>query len=246
MKLQQVTGLAPDVTVFVGVSKELAVQPKDWTQTVGVTMPIPIWDQNRGGILSAEAALIRATEEPHRVELNLTNGLANAYNNYTNNLAALEYYRRYILPDLVRTYQAIYQRRGIDQGVVFSDIVQAQQTLVTNVGTYLTILGQLWTSVTGVADYLQTDNLFQVGQPMALPALPDFEHIPGWPCCHPCAAPGTAGGVPCTNGAAVPGTAAAPTVKNASSSWTTSAVRPAPPVRMTLDVVTTDAAPSGQ
>jgi cobalt-zinc-cadmium efflux system outer membrane protein len=149
-------------------------------------MPIPIWDQNKGNILSAESALVRASEEPHRVELTLTNSLANAYNNYKNNLDALEYYRKYILPDQVRTYQGTYFNYNLQGGAVFGDVVAAQQTLVSSISTYLTILGQLWTSVVGVADFLQTDDLFQVADPKQVPPLPDLEHFGPWPCCHPC------------------------------------------------------------
>ena len=67
---------------------------------------MPVWDRNKGAITAAEAALIRASEGPHRVEMNLTNTLATAYSGYKNNLEALEYYRRYILPDQVRTIAA--------------------------------------------------------------------------------------------------------------------------------------------
>ena len=256
LKLQQVTPIG-DVNLSLGLSKELVAAPKLWTQTVGVSVPIPIWDQNRGAILAAEAALIRAAEEPHRVEVTLTNGLANVYNNYTSNLAALEYYRRYILPDLVRTYRALYLRRGTDPGVQFADIVAAQQTLVTNVATYLNILGQLWTSVTGVADYLETDNLFQVGQPMGLPALPDFENIPGWPCSHPCqgsttGAPTTPGSTGIVTPAAAGHTLPAPmptsaTTRNAvvPAVMTTPAPRPAPAAGIKLDVLmNADSSPS--
>ena len=34
-----------------------------------------------------------------------------------------------------------------------------------------------------VADLLQTDDLFQLGQPHELPELPDLDHLPGWMCC---------------------------------------------------------------
>ena len=211
LKLQQVTPDPGCGRQCGRLSRSSLRHPEQITQTVSVTVPIPIWDQNKGNILSAESALVRASEEPHRVELTLTNSLANAYNNYKNNLDALEYYRRYILPDLVRTYQSVYQRRGIDQGVVFGDIVTAQQTLVSSISTYLTILGQLWTSVVGVADFLQTDNLFQNGQPIGLPPLPDFDQIPGWPCCHPPCGTWDQGraappGAPVQNGAVNPGT----------------------------------------
>jgi outer membrane protein, heavy metal efflux system len=187
LKLQQVTPI-PDVDINVGVQKEIALPGYPTSPTVTITMPIPIWDQNKGNILSAESALVRATEEPHRVELNLTNNLANAYNNYMNNLKALEMYRKYILPDLVRTYQGTYVNYNnmVPNGAVFNDVFTAQQALVSGITTYLTTLGQLWSSVVGVADFLQTDDLFQVGEPKQLPPLPDLEHFGSWPCCHDC------------------------------------------------------------
>ncbi len=135
--------------------------------------------------MAAEGALIRASEEPHRVEMNLTNTLAAAYMNYKNNLEALEYYRRYILPDQVRAYRGAYDRRQIDPNASFGDVVSAQQTLAADVTTYLQTLGQVWTSVTSVADLIQTDDLFEYARPQAVPALPDLEQLPPLPCCHP-------------------------------------------------------------
>jgi cobalt-zinc-cadmium efflux system outer membrane protein len=195
LKLAQVTPI-PDVDFNVAFLKEFSLPPKQAVHTATIGFPLPIWDQNRGNIIAQEAAVVRATEEPHRVETNLTNMLATSYANYKNALEALEYYRRYILPDQVRYYRGVFDRRqvfGDVAGVAFGDLVQAQQTLATNVGTYLTILGQLWTSVVSVADLLQTDDLFQLAQPQEVPALPDLEHLTPWPCCHagaPCGSPG--------------------------------------------------------
>ena len=154
------------------------------TPTATVSVPLPIWDQNKGNIVAAEAALVRASEEPHRVEVNLTNNFAAAYTLYKNNVDALEYYRKFILPDQVRAYRGVFDRRRVDLSVAFGDLVQAQQTLAADVSTYLTILGQLWTSVVGVADFLQTDDLFQLAQPRELPELPTFDRPPLWPCPH--------------------------------------------------------------
>ncbi len=95
---------------------------------------------------------MRATEEPHRVETVLTSNLAAAYNNYTNNLVAPNT-TAVILPDQIRLPDHLLppQRRQ-PLGVASGDVVAAQQTLVTSMGAYLTILGQLWTSVS-VADF---------------------------------------------------------------------------------------------
>jgi cobalt-zinc-cadmium efflux system outer membrane protein len=81
LKLQQVTPI-PNVEVQLGVFKEFALPPQQWVGTGQLAVPIPVWDQNKGAIRAAEAALVRATEEPHRVETTLTNNLATAYNNY--------------------------------------------------------------------------------------------------------------------------------------------------------------------
>ncbi|QJX00160.1 TolC family protein [Frigoriglobus tundricola] len=185
LKTNQIAPLMPNLDVQVGMYKDRVLNPLGTYHTFAVSMPLPIWDQNRGNILAAEAALARAMEEPHRVEMALTNTLANNFTNYKTNLDAVEYYRRYILPDQVRAYRGVLQRRQIDQGAQFGDLVQAQQTLATSVTTYLGLLGTLWSSVVSVADLLQTDDLFQAATPMPLPTLPDLDSLVPLPCCHP-------------------------------------------------------------
>jgi cobalt-zinc-cadmium efflux system outer membrane protein len=86
----------------------------------------------------------------------------------------MESYRRSVLPDLVRYYRGVFDRRQIDPNSAFGDLVFAQQNLATNVTAYIGILGSLWSSVVTVADFLQTDNLFQTGEKRDLPQLPDF------------------------------------------------------------------------
>jgi cobalt-zinc-cadmium efflux system outer membrane protein len=184
LMLAQVTPAYPDVEFRVAVLKEFALPPMQVVPTAQVSVPLPLWDKNKGNIVAAEAARVRASEEPHRVEVTLTNNLATAYTGYKNNVDALEYYRKFILPDQVRAYRGVFERRRVDPGVAFGDLVQAQQTLASDVSTYLTILGQLWTSVVGVADLLQTDDLFQLAEPKELPELPDFERQLLWPCPH--------------------------------------------------------------
>jgi cobalt-zinc-cadmium efflux system outer membrane protein len=180
----------PDVDVNVGLLKEYALAPKQFVHTLTVGVPFPVWDRNQGNIMAAEAALVRATEEPHRVAENLTATLATAYTAYKQNLDALEYYRRMILPDQVTYYRGVLQRRQIDPGASFGDLVTAQQTLATNVTSYLGILGSLWSSVVSVADVLQTDDLFQLAKPQPVPPVPDLDGLSAWPCCHDCPATG--------------------------------------------------------
>jgi cobalt-zinc-cadmium efflux system outer membrane protein len=184
LKLAQVTPI-PDVDVHLTVTKESTLPPFTWVTGVQLAVPVPIWDQNKGPIMAAQAGLVRAMEEPHRVETNLTNSFAAAFTNYKNNIVAVEYYRRYILPDQVRYYRGVYARRNADPNSAFGDLVQAQQTLAADVTAYLGLLNQLWSSVVALADFLQTDDLFQQAQAKELPPLPDLSDLPPWPCPHP-------------------------------------------------------------
>jgi cobalt-zinc-cadmium efflux system outer membrane protein len=223
LKLAQITPY-PDVDFNISLLKEFAVAPKQMVHTVTVGFPLPVWDQNKGNIIASESALMRAGEEPHRVEESLTTNLATAYTGYKNNLDALEYYRKFILPDQVRFYRGVLERRQIDPNAAFADLVAAQQGLVADVTSYLTLLGSLWTSVVSVADLLQTDDLFQLGPPLPVPPLPDVETLFSWPCCHMCPAPGTGQKEAC--GCSSPPAAGAGQPKSSSENQTLPAPRP--------------------
>jgi len=234
LKLQQITPL-PDIDVNVALLNEYAIAPKQFVPTATIGLPLfPMWDQNKGNIMAAEAAHIRAMEEPHRVEMNLTNLLATAYANYKTNLDAVEYYRHHILPDQVRAYRGVLARRQVDQSVAFSDLFGAQQTLATSVSTYLGILGSLWTSVVSVADLLQTDDLFQLAEPRDLPRIPDLENLPTWPCCHPGVAignpvpPAAAPAIQPAPGALSMGIDASAATKNTMASFSPASTSPPP------------------
>ena len=204
LKLAQVTPIVPDLDVRATLEKDFALAPFGTYHALSVSLPIPLWDQNKGNIIAAQAALLRASEETHRVEVTLANNLATAYTNYKSNLVALEDYRRNILPDLVRYYRGIFARRQIDPNSAFGDLVDAQQILATNVTAYIAVLGNVWSSVVSVADFLQTDDLYQLAQPRELPELPDFGKLSLLTCGHAGVAEA------CLNRAGVDGHGAAP------------------------------------
>lgn len=183
LKLAQVQPI-PDFDVRMAMGKDYTVAPFGTYKTLALSMPIPVFNLNKGGIISAEAALIRASEESHRAEVNLTYSLGQAYTNYRNNLIALEDYRCQILPDMVRYYRGVYARRQVDPNSSFGDLVLAQQNLSANVIAYLGVLGSSWSSVVALADFLQTDDLFQMATQREFPELPDLSHLNPWPCGH--------------------------------------------------------------
>jgi cobalt-zinc-cadmium efflux system outer membrane protein len=184
LKLARVTPV-PDVDVQGSLFRENQILPMQNYYQLSVSIPLAIWDRNQGNIRAASAGLVRAAEVPHQVEVSLTAGLAAAYANYKTNLAAVEYYRSNILPNQVRYYRGVFERRKVDPAAAFGDLVQAQQVLVADVTSYLQVLGSLWTSVVNVANFLQTDDLYQLGKPLELPQLPDFDPMHPLPCPHP-------------------------------------------------------------
>src|SRR5260370_11532308 len=194
LRLAQVTPV-PDPSLHLAVEKDFSMPPFATTASVQLGGPIPIYDRNQGNIIQAQGALMRAIGEPHRVRDDLTSRLAAAFEQYENNRVLLEFYRKQIIPDQVRAYQGVYHRYQVQSKddpskVGFGDIVTAQQTLVGAIATYVTTLGQAWSSVVGVADLLQTNDLFQIGleppQIHPLDAEPDLHHLPILPCEHPC------------------------------------------------------------
>ncbi len=196
LRLQQVTPV-PDVTVKAGVNRDYTQAPNNTTAVAEIDIPLPVWDRNQGNIRQADAQLLRASEEAHRVRADLSSRLAEAFERYQTNRQLLAFYRDQILPDQVRVFRNVFERYSIQetkkQEIQFIDISTAQQNLGTSLTAYLTALGAQWTAVVDVANLLQTEDLFQVGGERVgaecLAPLPDLGKLLELPCQHPCSPP---------------------------------------------------------
>ena len=72
LRLAEVTAV-PDVGAQVGVTNdETQPGPNRITGNFQVTVAIPVWNHNQGGIQQAKGALMRAIEEPHHARDDLT------------------------------------------------------------------------------------------------------------------------------------------------------------------------------
>ena len=181
LKLARLTPI-PDVNLRFVLQKDNTGPPFGTSPSVAVSMPIPVWDRNQGGILQAQAALVRIHGEVPRVQNDLSSRLAEAYERYDNTRQLLVTYRDQILPDLVRVYRGVYARFRDEPGPPvgsppgLTDLVVAEQNLAAAVGTYITTLGQAWQGVVDVADLLQTPDLFGLqGGRCQVAEIPDLE-----------------------------------------------------------------------
>jgi cobalt-zinc-cadmium efflux system outer membrane protein len=202
----------PDFDVRVLVQKDYTTPPFLMVYSGVLSMPLPVWDLNRGGVQQAQGLLTQAYQAPQLTKLQLTGTLADAYNRY---LTAKEQVRIVMqqIQDQVRAYRGVYLRYRrvvpgaelLTPGVSFGDVVTAQQTLVTYISSYITALGLQWTAVVDVANLLQTDDLFQTGRTEEVAPVPDLEHLLSWPFVRPtpgCAADHSASGEGPCQGAA--------------------------------------------
>lgn len=190
----------PDLDAHVIIQKDYTTPPFGTIVGVSLGGPLPLWDHNQGNIMSAEAAVMKASEGPHFARDDLTSRLADAFERYQDNMKVIDFYRRWMLPDQVQAYRGAYQRHQTEPDVVaFADVVTAQQTLATTITSYVTSLGTLWQAVVDVGSLLETDDLFHMGEPQCVPPVPDLAKLCPLPCCHgssPAAAAGWLNGDP--------------------------------------------------
>jgi cobalt-zinc-cadmium efflux system outer membrane protein len=168
----------PDVEVRLLVQKDYTTPPNQVVHSANVQAVIPLWDQNQGGIRQAEWQLAQASVGPAQARNALLNTLADAFTRYQNARLAVETTGLQIR-DQVRVYRGVYQRRQQLPGqVTFGDVVTAEQTLGGYISSYVSALGLQWQAVVDVANLLQTEDLFQSGQPLQeVVPLPDLVHL---------------------------------------------------------------------
>ncbi len=171
----------PDVDVRALVQKDYTTPPNQIAHSVSVTIPIPIWDQNKGGIHQAEMLLAQASVGPDQARNALINTLADAYYRYLTARRTVSISLQQVR-DQVRAYRGLYARRqSLPGDVAFADVVTGQQTLATYIGNYITALGAQWQAVVDVANLLQTDDLFQGGPQEGMEPVPDLRFLPPLP-----------------------------------------------------------------
>jgi cobalt-zinc-cadmium efflux system outer membrane protein len=189
LRLAQITPV-PDVSLHLAVEKDYSVPPFAITHSIQLGVPVPIWDQNKGNIIQSQGALLRATEEAHRVRDDLTTRLADAFERYENNRILISYFVNWMLTDEVSAFLRALSSQGFDAPLdirgLAANIVANDQLLVTVFTGYVTALAAQWQAVADVANLLQTDDLFDVMDPSCVQPMPDLYHLPPVPCCHPC------------------------------------------------------------
>ncbi len=160
LRLEEVTPI-PDLVLYFTAQKDFT-QPgaRSTSYNTQVGLPLPIWNRNRGNIISARGDLIQATQQIRRAEMDLTAQLANTYNQYSTNRITVQYYADKILPDYARAYRGVYELHQLQPELIgFEGIIVAQTNLTQAIASYIIALNLQWAAVAELSYLMQVESL---------------------------------------------------------------------------------------
>lgn len=129
----------PDLTVSLGVkrSEELGRNQA----IVGVSIPLPLFDTNRGNVLEALRRTDKARDELSATEIRLDGEIGQAYERLNIARQEAEALQKEILPGAQSAYEAA--TKGFEYGKFgFLDVLDAQRTLLQAQSQYLRTLSE--------------------------------------------------------------------------------------------------------
>ncbi|KVE32695.1 TolC family protein [Burkholderia sp. TSV86] len=153
----------PDITVSAGFKRVVAAGSPYNQAVVGVSIPLPLFDTNRGALLEAvhRAKKADADFDSERARLRLE--LTQAYANYERATAQARRLKDEVLPAARQALDAM--SRGYQLGKFgFLDVLDAQRTLFAEQSRYVQALAD--------AQQARTDLDRLVGAPMPAPSRP--------------------------------------------------------------------------
>ena len=106
LRLAKITPACPNIDTTTVIEHDFTTPPFGTTVNVQMGVPLPIFDTNRGNIISAEAAMVRASSEYDRARNSLMTSLADTFARYQTSSTTFLYYHNGILADQVRAIAA--------------------------------------------------------------------------------------------------------------------------------------------
>jgi cobalt-zinc-cadmium efflux system outer membrane protein len=129
----------PDLTVSLGVKRNEELGRNQ--AIVGVSVPLPIFDSNRGNVLEALRRTDKARDELAATEIRLDAELAHAYEKLNTSRQEADALQKDVLPGAQSAYDAA--AKGFEFGKFgFLDVLDAQRTLLQAKSQYLRTLSE--------------------------------------------------------------------------------------------------------
>lgn len=145
----------PNVTVGAGYVRQNQNRSDDWT--IGVSVPIPVWNRNQGNIMATQAQVGVAVQEVGRVENELTDRLAGAFREYAAARRRADRYRTAILPRAQEAYEL--SRKAYAGGVFeYLRVLEAQRAVAQANLEYVRALGEAWKAAGAISGLTLEDH----------------------------------------------------------------------------------------
>lgn len=155
----------PDITVTAGGQRDQTLGRNQ--AIVGISIPLPIFDTNRGNIAQAVSRRYQAEDQAAATALRLRSDAATARQRYANALAEVDTLQKDILPGALTAFNAA--TTGFELGkFAFLDVLDAQRTLLLARAQYLRALAEAHRSVTDI-DRLLGDPALSSGLSLSNP-----------------------------------------------------------------------------
>lgn len=146
----------PDLNVQVALQYDNLTE--DTITGVQVGLPIPLWNRNQGGIQRAWNDIVTARRNIQRVELDLQQRLAIAFQQYADARYQVGRFSDNILPTARETFDLVSE--GYQKGEVgYLDMLTAQRTYFRANLSYIEALRELWQVTVRIEGMLLQDSL---------------------------------------------------------------------------------------
>jgi cobalt-zinc-cadmium efflux system outer membrane protein len=155
--------VVPDLNVQVALQYDNLTE--DTVTGVQVGLPIPVWNRNQGGIQKAWNEIVTARRNIQRVELDLQQRLALAFQQYADAHYQVDRFSGNILPTARETFDLVSE--GYKKGEVgYLDMLTAQRTYFRANLSYIEALRELWQVTVRIEGMLLEGSLADTTAPL--------------------------------------------------------------------------------
>jgi outer membrane protein, heavy metal efflux system len=146
LRLQQADAV-PNLILSAG--PRYIVETGEWTQVVGFTLPLPLWNRNQGAILEAQNQLAKVEDEKRGTVARLSTELTDAYQTVARTADEIRVLKDSVLPGAEKSVEAV--QAGYQAGrFSYLDINEARQTLTAARLQYLQALSDYHKAVADI------------------------------------------------------------------------------------------------
>lgn len=181
---------APDITPSVRFSRSKAftdlpasagggiANNLDNELTFGMSIDLPVFNRNQGGIASAVGEQVQATRTREFLEATIRRDVAVAYGQYRAATEKLVLYTTQILPRAEANLQTVRAAYNVGEFSVF-EVVNEQRRLNENVTNYNRVLEEYYTTLTALEAAVGAALPPSAFMPGSTSVLPDTKTVPG-------------------------------------------------------------------